>query len=116
MLDPHEKVHYVINKSTGKRVSKFYSKRGLAENFLKKFDDQHEVVTKYCASSSEFLWIRIGRGLGGLIPRESSTYITAPGDYHCELILEDSNLNTIRLETVEIITSRYVRNDQRIHQ
>ena len=111
MLDSHEKVHYVINKATGERVSKFYSKRGLAENFLKKLDGQYEAVTKYCASSSEFLWIRIGKGFGGLIPRESSAYNTAHGDYHCELVLEDNNLNKIRLETVEIITSRYLRND-----
>lgn len=103
----HELVHYVINKHTGKRVTKFYSKRGLANNALKKLDEHHEAVTMTCITSAESLWVRVGKGFGGLIPRESSTCLTGQDDYQCELVLEDDNLNKVRLETVEIIRSRY---------
>lgn len=51
MLNNYEKVHYVICISTGQRVSKFYSKRGLADNYLKKlkkYSDDYESVTMYC--------------------------------------------------------------------
>ena len=103
----HEKVHYVINTTTGERVSKFYSKVGSAKNFIKKFPEHSredfEAVTMLCMNYRDSLWVRIGRGFGDLQPVESSTYLGSKGMYNCSLTLVHPNTCTkITLETTSV--------------
>ncbi len=100
-MDDQQKVYYVIDRKSGNRVSKFYSKLGFAKNspLAKKYPESYEVVTMYCVDYESSLWSRIGKGFAGLFPRESSVVIESPGQYRCSLVLQDRDMNLVELES-----------------
>lgn len=115
----YEKVHYVVNKETRKRISKFYSRRGDADHYLEKLqywnNEHHEVVTMYCVPHIDSLWASISKSFMGLLSKSAQTQFNTKCEYSCEIELEDPETMTVyRMETVETLQRDYENQNHKL--